>query len=61
MDATTSPSPSPSPSETITCAHPRCDAVTTLAESCYIDGCGQVCPDCAGPGSDLGDDFEPPY
>ena len=38
MDVTTSPS------ATITCAKPGCGAVTTLAASAYIDGCGQVCP-----------------
>ncbi|HUY47593.1 MAG TPA: hypothetical protein VMV92_17970 [Streptosporangiaceae bacterium] len=31
---------------TITCAYPGCGAVTTLADSLYIDGCGQVCPGC---------------
>jgi hypothetical protein len=43
MDATTSFAPS-----TITCAKPGCGTVTTLAESGYIDGCGQVCLDCFG-------------
>ncbi|HEX9356585.1 MAG TPA: hypothetical protein VF933_22570 [Streptosporangiaceae bacterium] len=42
MDATTFPPSS------ITCAKPGCDTVTTLAESGYIDGCGQVCLDCFG-------------
>jgi len=43
MNATTSPS------GTITCARPSCGTPTTLAESTYIDGCGQVCTGCAGP------------
>ena len=43
MDVTTSPS------TTITCAKPGCGTVTTLAASGYIDGCGQVCPECFGP------------
>jgi hypothetical protein len=43
MDVTTAPS------DTITCAKPGCGATTTLAESTYIDGCGQVCPGCDGP------------
>ena len=43
MDVTTSPS------ATITCAKPGCGAVTTLAASGYIDGCGQVCPGCSVP------------
>lgn len=41
MDVTATP-------ETITCAKPGCGAVTTVAESFYIDGCGQVCPACSG-------------
>jgi hypothetical protein len=58
MDATTSSS------DTITCAKPTCGATTTLAESTYIDGCGQVCPGCAGPLPAWWDDFkdvEPPF
>ena len=31
---------------TITCAYPGCGAVTTIADSLYVDGCGQVCPEC---------------
>ena len=47
---------------TIICAHPRCGGTTTLAESTYIDGCGQVCPECAGPRPEWWDeDFEPPF
>ncbi len=38
MDATTSPT------GTITC--PGCGALTTLADSTYIDGLGQLCPNC---------------
>ena len=34
------------PSATITCAKPGCRNTTTLAESTYIDGCGQVCRIC---------------
>jgi hypothetical protein len=55
MDDTTSPS------ETITCAKPNCDNRTTLAESTYIDGCGQVCPDCAGPVPEWRYDIELPF
>jgi hypothetical protein len=29
-------------------AKPGCGARTTLDDSTYIEGCGQVCPDCAG-------------
>ena len=46
MDATTTLTDA---AITIICAHPRCGMPTTLAESTYIDGCGQVCPTCAGP------------
>lgn len=56
MDATTSPS------DVITCAMPGCDANAKLTESTYIDGCGQVCPSCAGPRPDWWDeDFDPPF
>jgi hypothetical protein len=55
MDATTSPS------ATITCAKPGCDARTTLAEATYIDGCGYICPGCAGPLPAWWNDIEPPY
>jgi hypothetical protein len=48
-----------SPSDVITCAKPGCDNTTTLAESGYIDGCGQVCPACFGPNEE--DDREPPF
>jgi len=35
------------PSDTITCAKPGCgNIITTLGESTYIDGCGQVCRIC---------------
>jgi hypothetical protein len=57
MDATTTPTAD----TVITCAKPGCGQQTTLAESMYIDGCGQVCPACAGPRPDFGPDFEPPY
>ena len=53
-----------SPSDTITCAKPGCGAATTLAESTYIDGCGQVCPGCDGPLPAWWDDLkdiEPPF
>ncbi len=56
MDATTT-----SPSATITCAKPGCGALTTVAESVFIDGCGQVCPRCAGPVPAWMDDIEPPF
>ena len=35
-----------SSAETITCARPGCGAATTLADSVYVDGCGQICPGC---------------
>lgn len=35
-----------SSAETITCARPGCGATTTLADSVYVDGCGQICPEC---------------
>jgi hypothetical protein len=57
MDATTTTSPS----ATITCAKPGCGALTTVAESVYIDGCGQVCRRCAGPVPAWMDDIEPPF
>ena len=55
MDVTTSPS------TTITCAKPACGAVTTLAASGYIDGCGQVCLECYGPTPEWMNDIEPPF
>jgi hypothetical protein len=55
MDVTTSPS------TTITCATPGCDAQITMAEATYIDGCGQVCPCCAGPLPVWWNDIEPPF
>jgi hypothetical protein len=59
MDATISPSDA---AITTICAHPRCGAATTLAESTYIDGCGQVCPACAGLLPEGWDEsFEPPF
>ena len=58
MDATTSPSLP----ITILCAHPRCGNPTLLAETTYIDGCGQVCTGCDGPLPEWWDeDFEPPF
>ena len=58
MDTTTT---SASASATITCAKPGCGALTTAAESVYIDGCGQVCPRCAGPVPAWMADIEPPF
>jgi hypothetical protein len=55
MDTTTSPPGS------ITCAKPGCGNTTTLVESVYVEGCGQVCPDCAGPLPAWWDDIEPPF
>ncbi len=57
MDATT---PTPS-ADTITCARPGCGAVTTVAESGYIDGCGQVCLECFGPEPEWTAGLEPPF
>lgn len=56
MDVTTTPTTS-----TITCAKPGCGAVTTFADSTYIDGCGQVCPACAGPVLAWLGDIDPPF
>jgi hypothetical protein len=47
--------------DTSTCAMPGCQTVITLAESLYIDGCGQVCDDCAGPRPAWLDDIEVPF
>jgi hypothetical protein len=55
MDITTSAA------ATITCAKPGCGTVTTLAESGYIDGCGQVCLECFGPEPEWMNDIEPPF
>ena len=55
MDTTTHPT------DSITCTKPGCGNVTTLAESFYIDGCGQVCPGCAGPLPAWWDDIDPPF
>jgi hypothetical protein len=55
MDATTDPS------TVITCAKPGCDALTTPGEAIYIDGCGLICPGCAGPLPEWWDDIEPPF
>jgi len=35
-----------SSAETLTCARPGCGATITLADSVYVDGCGQICPGC---------------
>jgi hypothetical protein len=55
MDVTTSPA------VVIICAKPSCGAPATLAESVYIDGCGQVCPRCAGPVPAWMHDIKPPF
>jgi hypothetical protein len=47
--------------DTITCAKPTCEVPTTRAQSTYIDGCGQVCPGCAGYGPSWLYEIEPPY
>jgi hypothetical protein len=46
---------------TITCAKPGCETVTTLAESGYIEGCGQVCPECFGVLPEDLEDLDPPF
>ena len=48
-------------SDTSTCAMPACQTVITLAGSVYIDGCGQVCDDCAGPSPEWLDNIHPPF
>ena len=57
MDVTTA-----YPRSAITCAKPGCGTVTTLVESGYIDGCGQVCPGCFGaPALPWLNDIDPPF
>ena len=56
MDATTTPTTTVG-----TCAKPGCGTQTTLAESTYIDGYGQVCSSCAGPVPDWFGQIEPPF
>jgi hypothetical protein len=52
-------------SGTITCARPGCGTQTTLAESTYVDGCGQICPRCDeamfGPRPAWYGQINPPY
>ena len=61
MDLTTSATAA----ETITCAYPGCGRVAPLAESTYVDGCGQICRDCElamfGPRPEWWDTIEPPF
>jgi hypothetical protein len=61
MDLTTSATAT----ETITCAYPSCGTVAPLAESIYVDGCGQICRNCDeeifGPRPDWWDTIEPPF
>jgi hypothetical protein len=45
----------------VTCAKSGCGARTALAESVYVDGCGQVCPGCAGPLPEWWADIELPF
>jgi len=49
------------PTDIITCAKPSCGNPAPWDESVYIDGCGLVCPDCAGPDPTWINDIEPPY
>ncbi len=53
------------PTETITYSYPGCGATTTLAESTYVDGCGQICRHCDeaifGPRPEWWDEIEPPF
>jgi len=50
---------------TITCAYPGCGKVASRAESIYVDGCGQICPDCDeaifGPCPDWWSTIDPPF
>jgi hypothetical protein len=55
MDTTTSPT------ATINCASPGCGIPTTLDQATYVDGCGHICPGCAGPLPAWWDGIEPPY
>ena len=54
-----------SSAETITCARPGCGAVTSLEDSVYVDGCGQICLECDevlfGPCPLWWADVEPPF
>jgi hypothetical protein len=54
-----------SSAETITCTYPGCGTSTTLAESTYVDGCGQICLECDeaifGPPPSWWDKIEPPF
>jgi hypothetical protein len=50
-----------SASAAITCTKPGCGARTIVAESVYIDGCGQVCPPLRRPGPAWLHDIEAPY
>ena len=54
-----------SSAETITCARPGCGSVATLADSVYVDGCGQICSGCDealfGPVPSWWDKIEPPF
>jgi hypothetical protein len=47
--------------EIITCARPGCETRVPLAESGYIDGCGQVCLSCLGPVPAWFSEIEPPF
>jgi hypothetical protein len=55
MDATTDSAGS------ITCVKPGCGTIATLAECVYVDGCGQVCSECAGPLPAWWNDIVPPF
>jgi len=55
MDVTTTPT------TVVTCAKPGCGLQTTPTESVYVDGCGEVCPGCAGPLPEWWNDVEPPF
>jgi hypothetical protein len=48
-------------SSSITCAKPSCDRLVALADSVYVDGCGQVCSECDGSDAEWLSDIEPPF
>jgi len=48
-------------SDIVICARPSCGSPVPWDDTTYIDGCGQVCPGCAGPDPAWINDIEPPY
>jgi hypothetical protein len=61
MSAATHRVSTPFDADVIVCAKPGCGNRTTVGEAIYIDGCGDVCPDCIGPQPVWTDEIEPPF